>query len=158
MFVDGVAGCGRDEGRDGEEEVGEEEEEDDGEGGAEGRGPVPAAGFGVREVEVEEAEGDRGVYDCEGVGDDWMREFGWLGLDMLELWEGRGRTVEDEVVCVSCGRSDDDDHRHQPMQTQSSSRGTKRLVASKEAGEGNHAFSCQLLIDCRYHKVRFRIW
>ena len=65
--VDVLALVGSDEGRDDEVDVGGEEEDCDGEGSFEGGCPGEV-GVGA-EVEFDEAEGDEGVYDGEGVGD-----------------------------------------------------------------------------------------
>lgn len=83
-LVDAVVAVGRRRvGDEDEEEVADEEEDDDGEGGLDGRVPAPGVAL---DVEPDEADGDEGVDDGEGVGD----EAGHTMLADIRETDGRG--------------------------------------------------------------------
>jgi hypothetical protein len=100
--------------RDHEVDVASEEENRHGEGCAEGRVPVVLRAVCV---EPDQAEGDEGVYYCEGVGD-YALGTGVLAfrfLSFLFTLDDRGDLLEDEVVGISRRRREHNDHGHEPV-------------------------------------------
>lgn len=137
-LVDVLAILGRRVGGEDEEQVAEEEEGHDGERGADGGVPAP---FGAVDVEVDEADGDEGVDDGEGVGD----EAGFFVSTCKISIRNSDNLLDDEIVSITSGRGDDGNDCDEPVLHQTRQRGIEGAVAGPEARKGEDALTTELL-------------